>query len=41
MTKELAVHINNATFTLFEHSVHFPDIEETKTYAMTVKQFLL
>ncbi|PFA22694.1 MULTISPECIES: alpha/beta fold hydrolase [Bacillus cereus group] len=41
MTKELASNMPNATFALFEHSAHFPDMEETEAYAMTIKKFLL
>ncbi|MGG2095079.1 alpha/beta fold hydrolase [Bacillus sp. S13(2024)] len=41
MTKELAGNMPNTVLALFEHSAHFPDIEETETYAMIVKQFLL
>ncbi|MEI4829647.1 alpha/beta fold hydrolase [Bacillus sp. FJAT-53711] len=41
MTKELAGNMPNAALALFEHSAHFPDIEEREIYAMTIKEFLL
>ncbi|WP_035435752.1 alpha/beta fold hydrolase [Bacillus sp. UNC322MFChir4.1] len=40
MAKELAKNMPNVSFAFFEHSAHFPDIEETKMYAMTIKEFL-
>lgn len=40
MAKELAKNMPNATFSFFEHSAHFPDIEETKIYAMAIKDFI-
>ena len=40
MAKELAKNMQNASFACFEHSAHFPDIEETETYAIAIKMFL-
>ncbi|MGF9963526.1 alpha/beta fold hydrolase [Bacillus rhizoplanae] len=41
MAKELAGNMPNAALVLFEHSAHFPDIEDTEIYAMIIKEFLL
>lgn len=40
MAKELANNMQNVSFAFFEHSAHFPDIEETETYAIAIKKFL-
>lgn len=40
MAKELANNMSNASFSFFEHSAHFPDIEETEAYATVIKKFL-
>ena len=40
LNREVADLLDNSSFTVFEHSAHFPDIEETHLYCKIVAHFL-
>lgn len=41
ISKEIANNIKNSHLFVFEHSAHFPDIEETNKVVKTIKKFLM